>query len=272
MRTSIYQVRQGTPLWQQLRGVRFTATKWGDILGLNGVAGQRAQIEQLYERMHSRSVPYTHLTGDAIIWGNTFEDTALDAYDRLYDTQTTFRNNTFAVVDGADYLGASPDAYDNDILIEIKCPYTGAIPAQRHLQYWLQTQIQMICTGYKRARLVYWRPLPVQLEEFVTVPVLNMGDWLHVTEFKAHEGVKAAIVDIGKALFDEITHGSVPPDAMSTRVCAQMRSKMRRCMDESIVGVETKMSPGTIFHDSPLAAAHVNMERQPVQRNSFFES
>lgn len=259
-------------MWQQLRGVRFTATKWGDLLGLNGSAHQRSQIETLYARMHAVSVPYTHLTGDAIVWGNIFEDSALDAYDRLYNTQTTFRNNTFAVVDGADYLGASPDAYDNDILVEIKCPYTGSIPAQKHLQYWLQTQIQMICTGYKRARLVYWRPLPVRSPEYVTVPSLNMGDWLYVTEFRAHPGVQAAIVEIGKALFDEITHGESAPEAMSARVCAQMREKMRKFMNESIVGVETRMSPGTTFDDSPLAAAHVNMARQPVERRSFFES
>lgn len=249
MKTRILRVQQGTKIWKRLRGGRITATGMADVLGLHGVAAQIASIAKLKQSMKpdpdSKPDAPVVIMGNAVDWGNTFEDKALDAYETLYETKVTDRNNTFAVVEGRDYLGASPDAFDGDILIEIKCPYSGTIPSERHSQYWIQMQMQMICTGFKRARLVYWRPIPVE-QDHVTVKELGMGDWIMVWEYRQCPEVQKLFLVASKALVDEIERSPDMPEPVRDKaVRRRVREVVAKGMRDTLVGVETRMSPGT---------------------------
>jgi len=55
-------------------------------------------------------------------------------------------------------LGASADAFLDGIPVEIKCPFTQKIYPTIPDRYWVQMQIQMLCSGTQSAHFVVWTP------------------------------------------------------------------------------------------------------------------
>jgi putative phage-type endonuclease len=79
-----------------------------------------------------------------------------------------------------DWLGATPDGFCRDYVVEIKCPYSQRdkkhpefkpIAAMQH--YHAQTQVEMICTGKDKCMFIQWAPSGMDIQV-----VKKDDDWL----------------------------------------------------------------------------------------------
>ena len=94
-------------------------------------------------------------------WGTDHEETALRAFEKHMND--ICENGNKLIVHPDLPIGASADAFLNGIPVEIKCPFTQKIYPTTPDRYWVQMQIQMLCSNAVAAHFFVWTP-----EEFHT--------------------------------------------------------------------------------------------------------
>jgi len=95
-------------------------------------------------------------------WGNDHEEDAIQAFEVHMNDICESSNKLLVHSDLP--VGATPDAFLNGAVVEVKCPYTKKIYPTIPDRYWVQMQIQMFVAqlnGYKNsvaAHFVVWTP------------------------------------------------------------------------------------------------------------------
>jgi putative phage-type endonuclease len=89
-------------------------------------------------------------------WGNSNEENALLAFEKHMND--ICENGNKLIVHPDLPIGASADGFLNSIPVEIKCPYTQKIYPTIPDRYWVQMQIQMLCSNAVAAHFVVWTP------------------------------------------------------------------------------------------------------------------
>ena len=89
-------------------------------------------------------------------WGNDNEENALLAFEKHMND--ICENGNKLIVHPDLPIGASADGFLNGIPVEIKCPYTQKIYPTIPDRYWVQMQIQMLCSNAVAAHFVVWTP------------------------------------------------------------------------------------------------------------------
>lgn len=103
-------------LWFDARQWRVTASHFGDILHATDRRNMLKLAENIFSQNPIHSAPVLH--------GNKYERVAIEWYEKKYKVKVK-KCGLFVHTDFP-YLGASPDGLLNeDIIIEVKCPYTG---------------------------------------------------------------------------------------------------------------------------------------------------
>jgi hypothetical protein len=107
--------------WKEERKWRLTASRFGEICK----ATERRDMSKLAQTLLSPP----HLTGEAVVHGKTFEQTAIDKFSEV-SGKTVSKCGLF--VDVTDpFLAGSPDGVvqedeeEEDALLEVKCPFKG---------------------------------------------------------------------------------------------------------------------------------------------------
>ena len=159
-----YDVRQGTPEWSQLREGKVTASKVGDLIGLSGslkfssqwnvVHGVCEAVSRKPFRNFERGIAYENVARQKFV-----EDSGIE----VNECGIYFRGD----------IGASPDGLikteDCDWLLEIKTraeKCSGPLKTIEKYMY-LQTQLQMFCTGRKYCLLMSYHPETLYAHYFV---------------------------------------------------------------------------------------------------------
>jgi hypothetical protein len=144
-------VEQGSPEWHALRRERVTASRVGLLLR-NPDAFRREWIrDQLGEGFQGN---------EATAYGQAAEPLAADWFAAQYSVE--LRSVGFVVDEQEPRLGCSPDRVFNwrggDALLEIKCPYSKALPDEPDPDHVAQLRCQLGITGLHLGVLLYWTP------------------------------------------------------------------------------------------------------------------
>lgn len=166
-------IAQGTPEWFAQRLGHVTASMMSHVLavGKGGEALTRKnyRLQLVAERMSG--VVAESFSSSAMEWGTATEPLARMQYEA--HAGVLVDSAPFCIHPSIKWVGASPDGFVHDGLIEIKCPNT-----QTHLGYRLdnrcppryidQIQCQLWCTERDWADFVSFDPrLPERLQLFV---------------------------------------------------------------------------------------------------------
>lgn len=158
-------IEQRTPQWHEARKGRITASNVGAILGLSPYRTQNDVMRDMVREWHGAEREFKG--NQATEYGTFHEDGA--KIDYQLETGGTIVNAGFYEYN--DWLGASPDGFVDDGLIEIKCPYgqrDKAPPkfktAQEQPHYYAQMQIQMFVCDKKWCDFYQWSPNGTMLE------------------------------------------------------------------------------------------------------------
>ena len=89
-------------------------------------------------------------------WGNDHEEDALLAFQAHMGE--ICENGNKLIVHPDLPLGASADGFLAGLPIEIKCPFKQRIYPSIPDRYWVQMQIQMLCSAAAAAHFVVWTP------------------------------------------------------------------------------------------------------------------
>lgn len=156
-------LQQGSEDWFNARIGRVTASSVGAILGLSPFRKRQDVMRSMVREWHGA---LSEFTGNvATEYGNMNEHLARTDY------QLTTGNivETTGFHTHGSWLGASPDGFVDDGLIEIKCPYSlrnggefKSIKTQWH--YLAQVQIQMFVTGREWCHFYQWSKDSSKLE------------------------------------------------------------------------------------------------------------
>lgn len=95
---------------------------------------------------------------DATRWGNNHEPIALAQFEDEHNVILGAGDKLY--VHDSLPLGASPDGiyYEQNAVVEIKCPYSLELYKTIPERYYFQTQIQMLCTGKEKCYFYVWTP------------------------------------------------------------------------------------------------------------------
>jgi putative phage-type endonuclease len=165
---------QQTPEWFEARLGKLTASRYSDAVAKTrsgwGVSRERYLAELVTERL--TGLPYPSFQSSDMKWGNEMQPRAAAEYSFLRDVDIT--EVGFVPHPTIEMSGASPDGLiGDDGLIEIKCPATHTMigylrGAATPIEYILQIQWQLICTGRQWCDLVVYDPrLPVRLQMLI---------------------------------------------------------------------------------------------------------
>jgi len=153
-------IEQRTDEWFALRRGRVTASAVGAILGLSPHQKPKDVMRAMVREWHNAEKEFK---GNAATEYGTFhEDMA--KLDFQMETGSSIEKTGFHPFDV--WLGASPDGFVGDHLIEIKCPFSlrnaenpmfKTIADQPH--YYAQIQIQLFVTRRKTCIFYQWSPL-----------------------------------------------------------------------------------------------------------------
>ena len=127
------------------------------------------KIEMLAERMTDQIVP--KYTNEAMLWGIETEPEAKDVYEEV--TGRLITDVGFMDHPVIPFLGASPDGFVDDGLIEIKCPTTSthltwAIDGEVPEEHKPQMIVQCLVTGREWCDFVSYDPrVPESYQLFV---------------------------------------------------------------------------------------------------------
>lgn len=141
------QILQKSNKWYEIRNTIITSTDVSTILESNKYQSKRQLLLNKISNKISQS-------NESVEWGNFFEDIAFNIYSNKYNIK--IHNLGLILHDKYKFLGASPDGLlENNILLEIKCPYSQKIFNEIPINYWIQTQIQMeVCNINKTVLFV----------------------------------------------------------------------------------------------------------------------
>jgi putative phage-type endonuclease len=162
-------IDQNTPEWFEARRYRITASEISGVLR-NPKRAARDYIRKALGR------PATFPGNAATAYGHEAEPVAATWFADKYDMM--LQRVGFVVDHHDDRLGCSPDRIaiedGNEVLLEIKCPYTAGIPEDVQPDHVQQVQFQMGVTGVHKAFVLYWTP------EAARVFVMHFDkDWWH---------------------------------------------------------------------------------------------
>ena len=162
-------IEQRTPEWFAIRKGRITGSSVGAILGLSPFSSPDAVMRRMVREYHN--APSEFEGNIATDYGTRNEEGAKREYE--LETGLTVVETGFHTFE--DWLGASPDGFVYDGLIEIKCPFGlrngGEFKtAKSQPHYWAQMQIQMFVTKTKWCDFYQWTPKETKLERIKFAP------------------------------------------------------------------------------------------------------
>lgn len=169
---------QGTEEWLAARVGRITGSRVGAVLGVSKYLSRQRLLKQMVEE----ALGFTSdVKTAAMQWGNDNEDTAVALYAALYSGDLPVSHTGLHVLDGKDWLAASPDRLVGDEgLVEIKCPYglrNDESPEfeaiDQRQDYWHQMQLQMLVTDRQWCDFFQWTE-----HDYECVRVKRDPDWL----------------------------------------------------------------------------------------------
>lgn len=121
----VTKLQSHTPTWEIFRAGRITGTKVHDIRTRKDTTAPDKLVRKIMGYGE-------HFTSDQTQWGLDKEEEALSVYIKTiepYHNDVALRKSGFLICPKYPYLGVSPDgirscACHDDILVEVKCPYT----------------------------------------------------------------------------------------------------------------------------------------------------
>lgn len=163
--------------WMDNRLGKFTASEIGKLLTSSKkkdeIFGSTA-ISYIHKKFHERISGEQKELGalPSLEWGKSLENEAILHYEMMTGRKVqSFGGENPQFFEFNEYSGGSPDGFaDNDILIEIKCPYNGETfvdymqfkdPADLYYynkEYYTQLQFNMICCNKDVAHWVAYDP------------------------------------------------------------------------------------------------------------------
>ena len=158
-------IEQRTEKWFVLRRGRVTASLVGAILNLSPNQKRKDVMRAMVREWHNAEKEFKG--NSATEYGTFHEDMA--KLDFQMETGSTIEDTGFHPFDV--WLGASPDGFVDDHLIEIKCPFSlrnatepafKTIAEQPH--YYAQIQIQLFVTRRKTCIFYQWSPFTSSTE------------------------------------------------------------------------------------------------------------
>ena len=175
-------IEQRTPEWFAIRKGRITGSSVGAILGLSPFSSPDAVMRRMVREYHN--APSEFEGNIATDYGTRNEEGAKREYE--LETGKIVVESGFHTFE--DWLGASPDGFVDDGLIEIKCPFGlrngGEFKtAKEQPHYWAQMQIQMFVTKTKWCDFYQWTPKETKLERVEFDGPLVKQWLLHLKEF-----------------------------------------------------------------------------------------
>lgn len=165
---------QGSGIWFANRIGKLTASRMRSAMkrlknGDDSAERRNLKIEMLAERMTDQIVP--KYTNEAMLWGIETEPEAKDVYEEV--TGRLITDVGFMDHPVIPFLGASPDGFVDDGLIEIKCPTTSthltwAIDGEVPEEHKPQMIVQCLVTGREWCDFVSYDPrVPESYQLFV---------------------------------------------------------------------------------------------------------
>ena len=158
------QPLQRTPEWFKQRKGRITGSVVGAALGVNPYMTPDALIRRLVRLWHGAE---SEFNGNiATEYGTLHEPIAI--MDYINKTGCVIDEVGFIVHPEHEWLGASPDGIatnlnDQKYILEVKCPFglrNDLLPEFKSLEqqphYYAQVQIEMACTGTRKAHFYQW--------------------------------------------------------------------------------------------------------------------
>ena len=131
-----------------------------NIITASQAWGAVYERQKLWKEKTFRSEPFS---GNVMTqYGNDNEENALLAFQKHMND--ICENGNKLIVHPDLPIGASADAFLNGIPVEIKCPYTQKIYPTIPDRYWVQMQIQMLCSAANKAHFVVWTPEELHTE------------------------------------------------------------------------------------------------------------
>ncbi len=154
---------QRSPAWFAARVDRLTASRAPAACGISPYASADALMREMLAEHYGESA---RPDSEALRYGREHEPVAIAAYSHVTGNRVTSAGLFVA----GDYLGASPDGLvESDAagpgLLEVKCPAGRRLTtlSQRE-DYWLQCQLQCLCTGRLWCDFFVWTPRRTHLE------------------------------------------------------------------------------------------------------------
>lgn len=133
---------------------RLTASAFSAAIGINPYQSR----QQLWRVMMGIEPPFEG--NEATQYGNDHEPFAVDAYEAemgaILDKSSD--KQEFFIHPEHNWLGCTPDGFNGDIVVEIKCPFRGELYPDVPCYYMPQIQGQMMITGAKECHFVCWTP------------------------------------------------------------------------------------------------------------------
>jgi len=158
-------IEQRTEQWFEQRKGRVTASSVGAILNLSPNQKRKDVMRAMVREWHNAEKEFK---GNAATEYGTFYEKAAKL-DFQMETYSNIEETGFHPFDV--WLGASPDGFVGDNLIEIKCPFSlrnatepvfKTIAEQPH--YYAQIQIQLFVTRKKTCIFYQWNPVTSSTE------------------------------------------------------------------------------------------------------------
>ena len=162
----IIEVDQGSAEWHELRRGKFTATDAWNLLN-NPRAAKVSYLERLLDKV-------SFAGNEATRYGQEAEELAADDYALKHGV--TLHRAGFVVNDDFPLLGCSPDRlahmYGGEGVLEIKCPYSKALPEEPDPKHLMQVIFQLGVCDLRFGHLLYWSPEGAVLFPVHSNPVL----------------------------------------------------------------------------------------------------
>ena len=159
--------------WHEARkGVIATGSRIAALKGLSQWSKPDDLMRQLVREYYLEDDPEAFQGNIATQWGLNNEQRAIDEYEM--ETGCTVQHVGFIKHQNYDFIGASPDGYVLDGLIEVKCPFSQKVTSIKDRpDYYEQIQLQMEVTNKNWCDFVTWTP-----SELVIERVERDADWL----------------------------------------------------------------------------------------------
>lgn len=154
-------MEQRSAEWFAARRGRVTGSMVGAILGLDPNCTREEAMRRMVRSY--QGLPSEFKGNIATQWGVTHEDEAREALE--YNWGYEVEKASFVVHPAIPWLGASPDGFIGNAVLEIKCPFglrNDEEPkfksANDQPHYYAQMQIQMLCTDVEKCYFWQWTP------------------------------------------------------------------------------------------------------------------